>query len=943
MNELHCNTRPRREQVRRHTRLNGLDYLEVGRADQSEPSLENQRHLRVFFLGKAEVELGPGNIQIEGGRRIRNIKVTEVEIHRAESADFDDYMDLRVDRAGDYSSYTLRVVEKNAQNQTRPHSAFDPRYDRIEFNFKVDCPNDFDCKSMDVCPDETQPEPEINYLAKDYASFRQLLLDRLALLIPEWQERHVPELGIALVEVLAYAADHLSYYQDAVATEAYLNTARRRISVRRHARLVDYAMHEGCNARTWVCVETDSNLPEIDPRDLYFVTRLADVQVSASGLLSEEELQKQPASHYEVFEAVAGMPQDHVIRLYKDHSKIRFYTWGERECCLPRGTTQATLLGKWVNPEMRATDPHCEPDKKPGLGTTVPPTVSTIASASSEVPELHLRPGDVLILIEVKGPKTGQPQDADPAHRHAVCLTRLEADIDPLTGQSVVNIDWAEEDALPFPLCLSSLSSAPDCAWIDEVSIARGNVVLVDHGKTNVQELDVVPKQAEAQCCIGEDLATDTTVWSGPYKPMLEKGPLTFSQPLTGNTPASLALKQDVRQALPQIMLRGIPPGDRSCEPLFSWTDLTDRFALANRLQCPSNESSRMLLNRLSAATRSLLKKRDCRELSKNLDEALQEDLQALLANWSVQSDLLASNLDDRHFVVETDDNRFAHLRFGDHGLGLKPAAGTSFQASYRSGNGRAGNVGAGVIAHLVWKDHSLDGGNIQISNPLPAQGGTEPEAVAEVKLFAPGAFRKLERAVIADDYAAIVVRDFKTKVQNAAAGLCWNGSWYEVRTAVDALGVEIADDALLTQVTERLHRFRRIGHDLEVKSADRVALDITIRVCVLPNYLRGHVKAELLAVFSNKPRPNGKRGIFHPDELSFGDDVYLSKLIAAAQAVEGVESVAVTTFQRLGEPPNDEIESGVVRLGSFEIARLDNDPGFPENGRITLDIRGGR
>ena len=50
---------------------------------------------------------------------------------------------------------------------------------------------------------------------------------------------------VALVELLAYAGDQLSYYQDAVATEAYLGTARRRVSVRRHARLVDYPMHDG--------------------------------------------------------------------------------------------------------------------------------------------------------------------------------------------------------------------------------------------------------------------------------------------------------------------------------------------------------------------------------------------------------------------------------------------------------------------------------------------------------------------------------------------------------------------------------------------------------------------------------------------------------------------------------------------------------------------------
>ncbi len=34
-----------------------------------------------------------------------------------------------------------------------------------------------------------------------------------------------------------------------------LGTARRRVSVRRHARLVDYFMHEGCNARMWVHID----------------------------------------------------------------------------------------------------------------------------------------------------------------------------------------------------------------------------------------------------------------------------------------------------------------------------------------------------------------------------------------------------------------------------------------------------------------------------------------------------------------------------------------------------------------------------------------------------------------------------------------------------------------------------------------------------------------
>ena len=88
--------------------------------------------------------------------------------------------------------------------------------------------------------------------------------------MPDWRERHVPDIGIMLVELLAYVGDQLSYYQDAVATEAYLDTARQRISVRRHARLVDYAMHEGCNARAWVTLASSKRF-SVAAKDVFFM------------------------------------------------------------------------------------------------------------------------------------------------------------------------------------------------------------------------------------------------------------------------------------------------------------------------------------------------------------------------------------------------------------------------------------------------------------------------------------------------------------------------------------------------------------------------------------------------------------------------------------------------------------------------------------------------
>src|SRR5262249_31255607 len=127
---------------------------------------------------------------------------------------------VRTDRAGDFSTYTLRLVDSGPGSADLPPEDFDPQLSEVAFSFKVECPSEFDCRTDDRCTEPAAAPPPIDYLAKDYASFRRLMLDRMAVTMPGWTERNAADLGMALVEVLAYAADHLSYYQDAVATEA---------------------------------------------------------------------------------------------------------------------------------------------------------------------------------------------------------------------------------------------------------------------------------------------------------------------------------------------------------------------------------------------------------------------------------------------------------------------------------------------------------------------------------------------------------------------------------------------------------------------------------------------------------------------------------------------------------------------------------------------------
>ena len=96
-----------------------------------------------------------------------------------------------------------------------------------------------------------------------------------------------------------------------------------------------------------------------------------------------------------------------------------------------------------------------------------------------------------------------------------------------------------------------------------------------------------------------------------------------------------------------------------------------------------------------------------------------------------------------------------------------------------------------------------------------------------------------------------------------------------------------------------------------------------------------------MLEVLSSGARRDGTLGFFHPDRFTFGSPVYLSAIVAAAQAVEGVESVTPVSFQRQRDSASSALDTGVLEMGRLEIARLDDDPIVPRARRARAD--GGR
>lgn len=825
----------RRRNAVRGSALNGIDFVEVRDLDAPTED-ERQKRLYVHLLNDhSGTTPGIDNVRVEGGERIDDIAVIGVSVGSGSEADV---ITVDVDKPGDFSVYTLRLVLDATHDE--PPVGFDPQLAVVDFSFKAECPSDFDCRSVRVCPREKTTGPDIDYLAKDYAGFRRLMLDRMAVLAPQWTERNPADLGVALVEILAHVGDQLSYQQDAVATEAFLGTAHNRISVRRHARLVDYFISDGCNARCWVALEVSADVTKppasedpVLPAGTALATRISGRSLrvpSNSEVLAEARA---------VFETVEPLQE-----LYAAHNELPFYTWSDHRCCLPKGATHATLRGHY--------------------------------------PKLAV--GDLVILEEVRGPLTGNGADADPARRHAIRLTRVDAFdpdddplVDPLTSsdpdpREVTEIYWDRADALPMAFCISATPERGG-GTIDDVSIARGNIVLADHGMSlEDREIGKAPNPGLYR---PKKPADDRCRRTGPepvpprFRPLLLDGPLTHSAPHDADKPASAASTIDHRKVMPVITLEG-------------------------RL---------------------------------NTD----------VSRWRPKRDLLASGPSATEFVVETERDGRARLRMGDDAHGARPEPGATFKADYRIGNGTAGNIGAESLVHIASTHPEI----ISVRNPLPAWGGTDAETIEDVRQRAPSAFKTQERAVSAEDYADVTER--MGGIQKAAASFRWTGSWHTVFLTADRLGGGDVDEDFERDVRDHVEKFRMAGYDLEVDRPDLMSLEIELEICVAPDHFRSHVHQTLLDVLSNRMRRDGRRGVFHPDNFSFGDTVYLSAVVAAVQAVPGVDGVRAKTFQRLQAPGEGSVETGKLEVASSEIARLDNDPNFPENGVLRLRLEGGK
>jgi hypothetical protein len=291
--------------------LNGIDYVELVPGG-SPPKL------RVHFL-TAVTLAGPAvTARLEGGDRIPTVDFEPIAAGDwGSDGQGRPLLTLQPKAEGDFSTYRL-VVDS---------SGLDPRHAEAPVSFKAFCDSKFDCAPLPrTCPPDTVVAPAIDYLAKDFTSFRRLLFDDAAQRFSGWAERSEADFGVMLAEALSALADELSYQQDRTAADLNFATAVGRQALVAHARLVDYEPEPTRSASTEL-----------------MLTVAAGAAAVAAGTRFDGVDGDGRRFGFEVGEGLAG-PTSYKVDSRWNWPLIPWW-WDEDEQCLARGAKKMWIVG----------------------------------------------------------------------------------------------------------------------------------------------------------------------------------------------------------------------------------------------------------------------------------------------------------------------------------------------------------------------------------------------------------------------------------------------------------------------------------------------------------------------------------------------------------------------------------------------------------------------
>jgi len=277
---------------------------------------------------------------------------------------------------------------------------------------------------------------------------------------------------------------------------------------------------------------------------------------------------------------------------------------------------------------------------------------------------------------------------------------------------------------------------------------------------------------------------------------------------------------------------------------------------------------------------------------------------------------------------------------FGNNVTGAIPENGATIEVEYRTGGGRRGRIGAGVIDETrpITPEFPFTATiDVRFRNISGSSGGDDQESIDEAKRRAPRDFATRNVAVAAEDYAQLVNSFSHPTFGSVSKSLA------TIRTGLNSNRVELhilaegTDGAITTPSVGLKKAVDTFITDLNVLTDHVVVLDAIIK----------NVDLEMQVIINRRADPTVVKqavndaidNFFDINNFDLGDPFYVSRLCDAIQSVDGVSYVDIIKpsdnilpVDRLGEQRVLNVEVQTKTVTHPEFGNGDN-AGYKING----------
>jgi hypothetical protein len=238
--------------------------------------------------------------------------------------------------------------------------------------------------------------------------------------------------------------------------------------------------------------------------------------------------------------------------------------------------------------------------------------------------------------------------------------------------------------------------------------------------------------------------------------------------------------------------------------------------------------------------------------------------------------------------------------------LGTKLQPVSTLYIQYRIGGGSGSNVGSGALTNIGNVSAVFNGNDqntiqdilstLQINNPLPGNGGTEPQSVDEIKFYIASNYAAQDRCVTLSDYISRVNQiggkfgaPFRTwgKVEDNKVKL------YILSKDANGKLNSFSNSYVKNNVREYLKEYRMVNDFIEVNDGSIVNLQVEVDLYINNQYNSNEIKLSAI---------NKIKEFLSIDKRSFNQNIYVSQITDTLRDIPGVVNVVeIRTYNMEG------------------------------------------